>query len=65
MPKKLSEKNLILGLFCFATGVLILINTTVFASPIRVSEKGMLLSITSCVLIALSIRLLRRAVIKV
>ena len=64
MPTRFSEKYLILGLICFAAGVFLLLYTRVFALPVRISEKGILSGIASCMLFFFSKRLFKRAAIK-
>ena len=65
MPAKLSEKHGLMGLICLATGILLLINTSVLASPVRISEKGLFLSVLSCALILCGMYFFKRTVSKV
>jgi drug/metabolite transporter (DMT)-like permease len=59
MPTKISEKKLAVGIICIILGVVVLLNTTLVSTPIKVSEIGILLCLLSVVLIASGIMFFR------
>ncbi len=65
MPTKVSEKKLAIGVVFIALGLMVLLNTTLVATPIRVSETGILFSLFSVVLIVLGIRFFKRSMIRI
>lgn len=65
MPAKISEKNVVVGFICLAIGIIILLNTTLFAAPIRVSEKGIVFYMVAFVIIAFGVRFFKRSAQKV
>ena len=65
MPAKVSEKKLAFGILYMVIGVIVLLNTSVINTPVRVSEKGILFVLLAFVFIGLGIRSFKRAVLKV
>ena len=65
MPTKVSEKKLAIGIIYIVIGILILLNTSVINTPVRVSEIGILYALLAFVLIGLGVRSFKRAVLKV
>lgn len=58
MPVKISEKQLFAGLGLLTISAVILWNTTVFGTPVNVSEKGLLIDLLAIVLLCHAIRFL-------
>ena len=65
MPAKVSEKKLIVGIVCFAMGILLFFNTALFTSPLLVSEKGMLYTAIALALVAVGIFSFKSSIHKV
>lgn len=64
MATKLSEKKLLAGLILLAGAIYLVVTTTLTASPVRISEKGLLLLVSAAILFILSCKLFSRAVQK-
>ncbi len=65
MPTKFSEKKLAIGISLFMLGLVVLLNTTLFASPVKVSEAGVLLSLLSVSLMVFGVTFFKSAKMKV
>lgn len=65
MRVKISEKKLAAGIICLILGVILLLNTTLFLAPVKISEFGILSCILSLALIAFGTIVLRTARIRV
>ena len=65
MPTKVSEKKLAIGIIYMVIGVIVLLNTSVINTPVRVSEKGILYVLLAFVLMGLGVRSFKRAILKV
>ena len=65
MPAKIAEKRLFAGVALFVLSVLLLFNTTLINTPIRVPEKGMALVLIAVILLILSVRLISKSKISV
>jgi hypothetical protein len=61
MPTKVSEKKLAIGVVFIALGLMVLLNTTLITTPIRVSEVGILFCVLSIVLVGTGIGFFRKA----
>jgi hypothetical protein len=64
MPTKISEKKLSIGIVLIALGLMVLLNATLVATPIKVSEVGILLALVSIVLIIIGIMFFKRSMIR-
>jgi hypothetical protein len=64
MPTKISEKKLSIGIVLIALGLMVLLNATLVATPIKVSEVGILLALVSLVLIIIGIMFFKRSMIR-
>ena len=64
MLTKVSEKRLLIAIISFVAGTVLLLNVTLFASPVRVSEKGLLYFIIAFALFVFSLISFRRSVAK-
>ncbi len=65
MPARVSEKKLAIGVIYIVIGVIILLNTAVVTTPVRVYETGVFFAFLAFVLIGLGVRAFKRAVLKV
>lgn len=65
MRMKLSEKKLIAGAFFFAIGAVLLVQAPFILTPVRISEKSILLCILALVCLALAVWFFKRAAVKV
>ena len=54
MPTKISEKQLFLGVLLFLIGLAALLKTSLFISPVKVSERGILFLVVATVLLLFS-----------
>ena len=64
MPTKVSERKLFASIFLFAIALLVLLNVRLFASPVHVSEMGLLRLVLAFALLLLAAKLLKRAFVK-
>lgn len=62
MPVKLDEKRLFPALALLLAGVLIVLNTTLVSSPVKFSEKGILLDLLAILLLFVAGRLLGKSI---
>jgi uncharacterized membrane protein YiaA len=65
MPTKVSEKKLFFSVVLLTGAIMFLLNANLFNAPVRISEKGIAFVFAGIVLLTISIRLLRKAVVKV
>jgi hypothetical protein len=61
MPAKISEKQLFLGIVFLLAGLAILLSTKLVNSPVKISEKGLLLTAIAIALFFLSARFISRS----
>jgi hypothetical protein len=64
MPTKISEKKLSIGIVLITLGLAVLLKATLIATPIQVSEVGILLALVSIVLIITGIMFFKRSMIR-
>jgi hypothetical protein len=64
MPTKISEKKLSIGIVLITLGLVVLLKATLIATPIQVSEVGILLALVSIVLIITGIMFFKRSMIR-
>jgi hypothetical protein len=64
MPVKVSEKKLILSLLFLAGAIILILNANLYNKPVHISEKGIAFVSAGIMLLAISVRLLRRSFLK-
>ena len=62
MRAKLDEKRLFPALALLLAGVFILLNTTLVSSPVKLSEKGIVLDLLAIFLLFISVRLFGKSI---
>jgi hypothetical protein len=62
MPIRISERKLLSGIVLFAIGLYTLFKVKLIATPVYVSEKGILIAACAIVILILALRLFRSAV---
>lgn len=65
MPTKISEKKLVVSILCFVAALVIFMKTPVITTPVRISEKGLLLCVVAVGLLVFAIRFFKQSVSKI
>ena len=65
MPIKVSEKKLFGSVLLFVCSLTVLVNSKVFASPVRVSEVSLLIAFAVIAMLYFAVRLWKHAFVKV
>ncbi len=65
MRKKISEKSLLFSIVCLFSGIVIFAKTQLMATPIRVSEIGVLVSVAAVGLLFYGICLFKKSFVRI